>query len=84
MVEKPATYRRLRLKMIVSMSEHANEPSKYRWYFAVLEDSGGCVSLSYVVVKCEVQRVQGSDGFFLLPCRRGLIEESLKQWTVAR
>ena len=28
--------------------------------------------------KCEIQRVQGSDGFVLFLCRGGLIEENLK------
>ena len=34
-VEKPTAYRRLRLKMIVSMSEHASKPIRCRWYFPV-------------------------------------------------
>ena len=28
------------------------------------------------VGKCEIQRVQGNDGFFLFPCSKGLIEEN--------
>ena len=58
MVRVPAACRRLKLKMMGSL-EHADEPSKSRWYFAVSNDTGVRVSMLYVVPKWGSARFSG-------------------------
>ena len=66
--------------MMGSLSENANEPRnsvvlrRLEGYWGMCEHLICCGQVG----KCEIQRVPGSDGFFLFLCSRGLIDENPK------